>query len=109
MTKAEFLTGWTILTTQPWGKVYRGTTLEATVQVEFYYKHVDRANPDVWVSVCESAAQGDRWPSLSDLKSALQAKGGYMQVGQRQLTHEPVYSDCPPEVREQLNKLKVNI
>lgn len=77
MTKPEFITGWTLLTTQPWGKPYRGTTPEATIQIEFYYRHVSRANPVVWMAVCEHAAQGQKWPSLDELKQSLANNGGY--------------------------------
>lgn len=77
MTKPQFLAGWMLLTAQPWGKAYRTNTPEATIQIELYYKHVSRANPVVWVAVCEHAAQGDKWPSLSDLKASLANNGGY--------------------------------
>ncbi len=83
MTKEQFARGWAILTIQPWGKLYRGQGPEATIQAELYYRHVDKANPVVWQAVCESAAMGERWPSLSDLKSALQVNGGYRQEGQK--------------------------
>lgn len=86
MTKAEFLKGWTFLTTQPWGKSYRGTSPEAVIQVEFYYKHVNQANPIVWVAVCEHAATGGKWPSLDELKQSLTANGGYIQANQRLLS-----------------------
>lgn len=77
MTKEEFARGWSLLTIQPWGKLYRGQGPEATIQAELYYRHVNQANPIVWQAVCEQSAAGEKWPSLSDLKSALQANGGY--------------------------------
>lgn len=80
MTKEQFFIGWTILTTQPWGRAYRGTTPEATIQVELYFKHVNKANPVVWQAVCEAAAMGQRWPSLEELKEGLRANGGYAQA-----------------------------
>lgn len=83
MTKEHFARGWGLLTIQPWGKLYRGQGPEATIQAELYYRHVDKANPIVWQAVCEAAATGERWPSLSDLKSALQANGGYRQEDQK--------------------------
>lgn len=85
MTKEEFARGWAILTAQPWGKSYRGNTPEATIQVELYYKHVNRANPLVWQAVCESHAQGDRWPGLAELKTSLQANGGYAREDVKKL------------------------
>ena len=107
MTKGEFLTGWLVLTAQPWGKPYRGSTPEAAIQLELYYKHVHRANPTVWVAVCEDVAQGDKWPSLSDLKFILQANGGYVLQDQKQIRHRPEYVECPPEVREKLARIGV--
>ena len=85
MTKEEFYRGWALLVAQPWGRTYRGKEAEATIQVELYFKHVNRANPIVWQAVCEAHAQGDHWPGLSELKTSLQANGGYQQVGQKQL------------------------
>lgn len=83
MTRAEFITGWTILITQPWGKTYRGQGPEATIQRELYYKHVSAANPIVWQAICESNAQGERWPTLEALKEGLRANGGYVRADQR--------------------------
>lgn len=77
MTKQEFLKGYALLTIQPWGKLYRGNGPEATIQMELYWSKVNTANPVVWQAVCEAHATGERWPSLSDLKTALQANGGY--------------------------------
>lgn len=82
MTKAQFLSGYSLLTVQPWGKVYRGNTPEATIQAELYYRHVNQANPHVWQAICEANATGEKWPSLADLKTALQANGGYVQDSQ---------------------------
>lgn len=78
MTKAQFLSGYSLLTVQPWGKTYRGNTPEATIQAELYYRHVNQANPHVWQAICEANATGEKWPSLADLKTALQANGGYV-------------------------------
>lgn len=109
MTKPEFLTGWLLLTAQPWGKPYRGSTPEASIQLELYYRHVNKANPIVWQAVCEAAAQGDKWPGLAELKGILQANGGYVLAEQKQLTHRPEYVECPPEVRARLAKIGVNV
>lgn len=87
MTKADFLQGYALLTIQPWGKLYRGNGPEATIQMELYYRHVGKANGVVWQAVCEAHAGGERWPALSDLKTALQANGGYKQH-QRALEHD---------------------
>lgn len=85
MTKEQFGVGWILLTSQPWGRAYRGNTVEATIQLELYYKHVDQANPIVWQAVCEHAAQGDKWPSLSELKASLVNNGGYVERDTRAL------------------------
>ncbi len=77
MTKGEFLPGWAILTAQPWGKSYRGAAAEAAVQIEFYFKNFERCRAQVWQKVCEQAATGDRWPSVSDLKQAVAEQGGF--------------------------------
>lgn len=79
MTKSEFLAGYSLLTIQPWGKLYRGNGPEATIQAELYYRNVNRANPIVWQAVCEAVATGDHWPNLGDLKASLNANGGYRQ------------------------------
>lgn len=107
MTKAEFMAGYSLLTIQPWGKLYRGNSPEATIQAELYYRNVNSANPVVWQAVCESHATGERWPSLSDLKAAINALGGYRQDGQAAITHQPEYVECPPEVAEKLERLGV--
>lgn len=77
MTKGEFLPGWALLTAQPFGKSYRGATAEAAVQIEFYFKNFERCRAQIWQKVCEQAATGDRWPSVSDLKQAVSEQGGF--------------------------------
>lgn len=109
MTKPEFLQGFALLTSQPWGKTYRGQTPEAAIQVELYYKHVSKANPRIWQKVCEAAATGEKWPSLSDLKTALHQCGGWSQDGQAQIQHKPQYIECPPEVAAQLARIGVKV
>jgi cytochrome c556 len=74
--------------------------------VELYYKHVCRANPAVWRSVCEYHAQGEKWPSLHELKTSLANARGYVQEGVQAITDargqqgEPM----PEEVRAFINK-----
>lgn len=87
MTKHEFLQGYGLLTIQPWGKLYRGNGPEATIQMELYYRQVSHANAVVWQAVCEAHATGERWPNLSDLKTSLQANGGYKR-DHHALTHD---------------------
>ena len=109
MNKQEFMAGYAILTIQPWGKLYRGNGPEATIQAELYYKHVNQASGKVWQAVCEASATGEKWPSLSDLKTALQQQGGWRQEGQHVIEHTPEFVECPAEVAERLRKLGVNV
>lgn len=87
MTKQEFLQGYAMLTIQPWGKLYRGNGPESTIQMELYWRKVNTAHAVVWQAVCESHATGDHWPSLSDLKTSLQANGGFRR-DQRAIEHD---------------------
>lgn len=75
MTRPEFLRGWMILTTQPWGKAYRSTfqigtgePSPADIQAEFYYTTFAAYPPDAWVQACEQLATGEHWPSVDALK-----------------------------------------
>lgn len=107
MSKEEFFKGWVLLTNQPWGRNYRGATAEATIQMELYYKHVDKANAVVWQAVCEQAAQGDKWPSLGELKQGLVNHRGYVQEGVKGLTDQRTRrgDEMPEEVRALLSRI----
>ena len=95
MSKDEFFKGWVLLTSQPWGRAYRGNDPEATIQLELYYRHVDKANPVVWQAVCEYHAQGDRWPSLTDIKASLVNNGGYVQENVLALPRHLRFDEAP--------------
>jgi hypothetical protein len=78
MTKPEFLRGYLLLTTQPWGKAYRTMTMAlngeptpAELQVEFYYQQMESYTAEGWKRICESFATGDHWPCLDELKAAM--------------------------------------
>jgi hypothetical protein len=78
MTRSDFLRGWLLLTSQPWGKAYRSDLhtpstepSPAKIQAELYYKALSFAFAPAWVEVCEVMAAGDHWPSISQLKEAL--------------------------------------
>lgn len=71
MTREQFLVGWLMLTSQPWGKPYRDNSQEAQIQLELYWRGVCRTNPYVWQAVCEASASGERWPSLGELKASI--------------------------------------
>lgn len=95
MTKEQFGVGWLILTAQPWGRYYRGNSVEATIQLELYYKHVDKANAVVWQAVCEYHAQGDHWPSLNELKQSLVNNGGYVERNTLALPSKFRFEEAP--------------
>lgn len=78
MTKPEFLRGYLLLTTQPWGKAYRtmsmaldGEPTPAELQVEFYWQQFEKYDATGWKLTCETFATGDHWPSVDQLKLAL--------------------------------------
>ena len=78
MTRPEFLRGYMLLTTQPWGKAYRtgqqelgGEPSPADLQVEFYYQALEKYDAEAWQKACEVHATGDHWPSVDALKLTL--------------------------------------
>jgi hypothetical protein len=78
MTRAEFLRGWILLTTQPWGKAYRAGPVEmegepspAEIQLQFYYTSLEKYEAEAWLKTCEIHATGDHWPNLDALKLTL--------------------------------------
>lgn len=78
MTKAQFIRGYLLLTSQPWGKSYRslaaytdGEPSPAEIQLEFYYASLCAYHHDSWVTTCEIHAKGEHWPSLDALKLTL--------------------------------------
>lgn len=103
MSREEFLPGWTLLITQPWGRTYRGNTPEAAIQSEFYFDKLNWAHPGAWMKVAELYAQGNDWPSVNDLKRALQ------QVNQDFMKAlpepPPTYEEMPENVREIVTRL----
>lgn len=108
MTKEQFLVGWMLLTAQPWGRFYRANESQAAIQLELYYKHVNRANPKVWRQVCEHYAQGEKWPSLNELKLSLVNSRGYAQDGAKIIPHEEraQIEYIPDNIKEFLRKRK---
>lgn len=101
MNRQEFLRGWLLLTSQPWGKVYRSESSEAgpspaKIQAELYYKALSSTYPPAWHEVCELLAGGDHWPSLTGCKEALRhAKAQPPQAPQ--LTADPLAGHCTKE------------
>lgn len=68
MSREDFLKGWMCLVVQPWGKRYAGTTAEAMVQSELYYKKFSTLNPYIWQGICETLAESDHWPTIDELR-----------------------------------------
>lgn len=85
MERHEFLAGWLLLTTQPWGKPYRSTDASlpghepspAEIQQELYWKALHLTNPFVWEAVCADFAAGDHWPSIGELKTSIHQNTRY--------------------------------
>jgi hypothetical protein len=79
MNRPEFLRGWLLLTSQPWGRTYRSDQTNplnpepspAKIQCELYYKALCYAYVPAWLEVAELLAAGDKWPSITDCKEAL--------------------------------------
>lgn len=78
MTQADFAKGWRLLIIQPWGWRYNQTdhqgrpTRDAQTQLEFYYNQLHWADSRAWWKTCEQYAQGKEWPSVSELRQAVQ-------------------------------------
>ena len=77
MTRPDFLSGYLLLTTQPWGKAYRtvavpeGEPNPAEIQLEFYYQALERYAAEAWLAACTIHATGDHWPSVDAIKLTL--------------------------------------
>lgn len=81
MTRPDFLRGYLLLTTQPWGKAYRtvaivtdGEPNPAEIQLEFYYHALEKYEAEAWTATCEIRATGEHWPSIDALKLTLKAQ-----------------------------------
>jgi len=111
MTQGAFAKGWKLLIVQPWGKAYRELdgrgqpTVEAATQLSFYYDKLKWAAPGAWYEVAQLYAQGSSWPSVNDLKQALQAVNGkYVRSLPAPTAH---YEPMPDAVRKKLAKIGV--
>lgn len=108
MTHAEFAKGWTLLITQTWGWRYRGMTdkgqpsEESKTQLEFYYAKLRWAEGAAWLDVVERFAEGDKWPSVNELRLALQHVNGRYVRALPQPT--PALVPMPDDVRERINR-----
>lgn len=114
MPMGEFAKGWKLLILQPWGWRYRGLvedpqteqmipSEESKTQLHFYYDKLKWAQAAAWMQVAEVYAQGKDWPSLHELKTALQ------HVNAKHVTAlpspRPELVPMPEEVREKLSRL----
>lgn len=76
MPKEQFIRGWDLLITQPWGRRY-GTVQDsaaakaAATQLAFYYRKLGTFPAEIWLLACELFAQGDHWPSIDELRTTL--------------------------------------
>lgn len=76
MPKEQFIRGWNLLVAQPWGKRY-GTMQDsaaaktAATQLAFYYKKLGAYPAEAWLGICELFAQADHWPSVDEMRQAL--------------------------------------
>lgn len=91
-----------MLIAQPWGRQYqdRGTLTSeqratAQIQQELYFKRLSYAHPVLWEAICESFAGGDHWPSIDELKRAIQAN---QPDGKPTELLDPHWSNAPEPV-----------
>ncbi|MCS6294326.1 MAG: hypothetical protein H8J66_14745 [Nitrospira sp.] len=114
MPKGEFSRGWKLLILQPWGWRYRGIvedpqtgqmvpSEESKAQMNFYYDKLKWAQGAAWMQVAEVYAQGKDWPSVQELKTALQHVNAKHVKALPRPTPELV--PMPEEVRERLSRL----
>ena len=108
MTKQEFKQGWALLVLQPWGwrynRIENGVpTPDSLAQLDFYYAKLNFAEPEAWMHIAELYAQGNEWPSVNDLKRALQ------QVAPNFVkalpAPDPQYTEMPQEVRDVIDRV----
>lgn len=112
MTQAEFAKAWKFLILQPWGWRYRSLTPdgqpteESKTQLEFYYEKLKWAHGEAWLKVALDYAQGNEWPSLSELRqSLLVINRNFIKAIKDTSTQELV--TMPEEVRQKLARLGV--
>ena len=76
MTREEFLAGWGLLLTQPWGRRYatvsdKSSAITAATQLEFYFRKLSSFDGTFWKTTCELFAAGDHWPSVDELRLSM--------------------------------------
>lgn len=111
MTRQEFKAGWRLLILQPWGWRYNQArdgqpTPEAVAQFDLYYDALKAWHPDAWHAVARMYAEGEKWPSVGELRTSLALE---------QARHVPALPDrsrqqgvpMPDDVREKLARLGV--
>jgi len=110
MTHAQFAQGWKLLILQPWGWRYRSLTdqgqptEESRAQLEFYFQKLQWGHEKAWMKVADLYAQGHEWPSVTELKRALQSMQGQFVKGLtdgRADRYEPI----PEELRERFTRI----
>lgn len=73
MTREEFMPGWSLLTTQPWGQSYDGRLdpQKAKLQFDFYYTQLKWATVEAWMELAPKFAAADSWPNVEEIKRSL--------------------------------------
>jgi hypothetical protein len=81
MSITEFMPGWLLLVTQPWGHRYNQTirtgpeagkpTPDASLQLKFYHDGLKHGSPAAWMKTAATHARGREWPSVEDLRRSL--------------------------------------
>ena len=93
MNRMDFLRGWILLTTQPWGKPYRMDGPQGQesgppagkIQRELYWDTFKPTFPPLWIETCKTLATGSHWPSISEIKTAL----GQIKTAKPEMTPPP--------------------
>lgn len=110
MTKDEFLIGWKLLVLQPWGWRYNQVgangkpTADALTQLDFYFTKLSWAHPAAWRKIAARSAEGKEWPSVQDLRHALQHVNADFVVALPDDSRAQV-CECPPELAKRLSLL----
>ncbi len=76
MTRKEYIKGWLLLVAQPWGTRYAGDTEIATVQAEFYFTQFSGFPVQAWWQACERFASAEHWPTVDEIRKALDGTAG---------------------------------
>jgi hypothetical protein len=81
-------------------------TVETKAQMEFYYDKLKWAHGEAWWKVASEYAQGEKWPSVNELKQSLSMIN---QQFVKAIADTPTrdWTPMPEEVRQQLARLGI--